>query len=344
MAKMDPVGYAEVVDPNKFITFSDMLRAAASTAGPTRRGPASSWDVPQAMSEPVIGQRPTPDMPAGLQSIVDRVMASAPEAAGPNAPPNSIATMISTGNMRAPAVQVGNGIVPNADVRGTYSAGGLDISGPGIVLPGGNVLGGVSAEERAPRRPETLPNFSSMIAASAPAGRQNTAPLPAREDRARGEPYVTAAQAAAPQGEAAAGSPISIVRALQNTNYLPVMDAQGRVSYQSEGAIQDRAARAAAAEAAKAKMDLDRSTAIKNVKKSPVEQAQEFEFKRAMDFDRLANTYPEGDDRRAKAIQTRDAIIQSLMVKTTGSPAENAIAEMIDSIRQRQNQGTGIQG
>jgi len=95
---------------------------------------------------------------------------------------------------------------------------------------------------------------------------------------------------------------------------------------------------AAAAEAAKAKVDLDRSTAMKNVKRAPGELAQQFQYDLAMDFDRAARSATNDAD-RAKFEARRDEIIKALTVKTTSTTIDDAIAEAIEGVRLRQNLG-----
>lgn len=244
---------AELVDPNKFITLPDIMRAASSAVAPARQNSS------------------------------------------------------------------GNGIVPNANVGGTYTPGGLDISGPGIMLPFGNVLGGVSAEERAPRRPETLPSYST------PAPAQTFAPAIPLNDRLRKEPRELPMAATAP---AAAPQPISVVRGLQNTNYLPVTDAQNRVSYQSEDFIKQKAAEKTAAKLGTAKSTAEIDKLLGEAQKARTPAADQ----------RMVNTYLDTLEKYlAPQLQSPNADVRAKAVQDYLSSMEGLISKFgIESTIRRQ--------
>lgn len=126
------------------------------------------------------------------------------------------------------------------------------------------------------RRPVSMPGSTPSPAPIAPAAA--IAP--------RGNGIVSNADVAGtytppvPKAGETSGSPIEIVRGLQRTNYLPMMDAQGRVSYQSEDFMREQAGRAAAAQKSAAETKKIESETAKNASVLPVAQFQEKAFQR----------------------------------------------------------------
>jgi hypothetical protein len=133
--------------------------------------------------------------------------------------------------------------------------------------------------------------------------------------------------------------PISIVRGLVNTEYLPQIDAKGNVQYVSSEELAARGTRKAAAEKTAAETDKLRAEAIKNVRLSPTEKAQQMQLNRAIDLQSLLNTMPPNDADREKTEREYNRIMNSLTVKTQGS--DLLLADFFD--RQRERQQLGIQ-
>lgn len=155
-------------------------------------------------------------------------------------------------------------------------------------------------------------------AAPAPA-RQNTAPLPAREDRARGEPYVTAAQAAAPKAGDVVGSPMEVVRGLQRTNYLPVLDTRGNVSYQSEDFMKQQAADKVATKLAQVKQEADIAETLskreKNLRVPAMDQATLMRLAKVPTLQAVMES-PNSTENQRKAARSEMDIIWNDLYKT----------------------------
>lgn len=106
----------------------------------------------------------------------------------------------------------------------------------------------------------------------------------------------------APQAGDITGSPISIVRGLQNTDYLPTMTSRGQVQYKSIPQMQAEAATAAAAEQTAATLQKTKSETAKNASVLPLAQFQEKVAKRAMQLqDLLAGMDP--NDAKYQGVQ-----------------------------------------
>lgn len=283
--------YAEVVDPDKFITLGDIVRAIPPANIPkiVRTPLPQRYDVrfPPPPVDPVrqaaeaardrnrIAQvMPGIEAAQAFQQELQQNLPSGPQGYGldrPFTPQRSVRTL--------------EGGTIAQDVPGWNA-----LSAPAVIADF------FRTQQPGPIDPTIMARQAAM--AASPAARQNTAPLPVREDRARGEPYVTAAQASASRVGGTAGTPISVVRALQNTNYLPVMDAQGRVSYQSEGLIQEQAAKRAAAEQAAAETTKTKAQTAKDLAAAQAGAVTEYYLNRRKGLQAFLEELPESDSRR----------------------------------------------
>lgn len=106
--------------------------------------------------------------------------------------------------------------------------------------------------------------------------------------------------------------PISVVRALQNTNYLPVMDQQGRVSYQSEDFTRQKAAEQLSAKlgAAKTTAEIDKLLGEAQKARTPVAADQAINTYLGLlrgEYEPLLQD-PDANTRKKAVVEYRNAI------------------------------------
>lgn len=140
--------------------------------------------------------------------------------------------------------------------------------------------------------PVPAPAPAPAPAVPAPAARSLADQINEMQSSVGRKDFPTPIPAPQPKSGDAVGSPIEVVRGLQRTNYLPVMDARGRVSYQSEGFIQEQAAKAAAAQKGAAETKKIEAEAAKAASVLPVAQFQEKALER---FIRLQDVLDQTD-------------------------------------------------
>lgn len=174
--------------------------------------------------------------------------------------------------------------------------------------------------------PVPAPAPAPAPAVPAPAARSLADQINEMQSSVGRKDFPTPIPAPQPKSGDAAGSPIEVVRGLQRTNYLPVMDARGRVSYQSEGFIQEQAAKAAATEKARADLLKTKAGTAKDLSLSIPGQIQEYFFNMRKDLQSTLATLPENDARRTSVTKELERLDAILAPKTPFFDAATAAA------------------